>query len=311
MGNGGNGLYLHNGARFTTFTAIAGDDDEDNWDNQNGVVIEGPTTSHNEVGNADVRFRIPEADEYPGNKQNGIVIQDGAHHNKVYGAYGNAQYGVVLRGGAHDNTVHFEIRENRQHGVLVEDAHENMIGALVSDNGGDGIRIGAQAANTIILGDLRIYDNGANGIAVLGTGTVIRGSYGLQIGQTSQYASLPNQGFGIFVDGATDTTITSVEVGRNEAGGIRVQNVNRPAAAAAADPLITISNVHVGYEKIYPDGKPSYYLGIDGLPGEGVDFENCTDVRYAAHVYGHQVGLHIGGRAPALPPPASTSAAAA
>jgi len=306
-GNQGNGLHLSNGASFTAFTAFRGGENEGIWNNQNGIVIEGPTTYHNAVGNAGVRFRFYEDDEYIGNRQNGIVIQNGAHDNAVYGAYGNNQNGVVIRGGAHDNIIRAGIIGNRQHGVLIEDAHDNTItkwnisGAFstVSGNGTDGIRIDSNATDNMVEGDLFIYGNGGNGITVLGAGTQIRGEWGMQVGQTSQYTPLSNRGFGIFVDGGANTRIVHVEAGRNEGGGIRVQNVNRPVAAAGAEPLITIGGVRVGYEKIYPDQGLPTYRGIDGLRGYGVYFEDCTDVLYAVRVYSHQVGLHIGGEDPA------------
>ncbi len=52
----------------------------------------------------------------------------------------------------------------------VEEAHDNTITAgQVSDNGGDGIRLGAQAANTTVQGDGGIYGNG-EGIALASGG---------------------------------------------------------------------------------------------------------------------------------------------
>jgi len=148
----------------------------------------------------------------------------------------------------------------------------------VSGNGGDGIRIGAHAVNTTVWGDAGIYGNGANGIAVLGTGTVIRGSYGLQIGQTSRTTPRPNQGFGIFVDGATTQGFIS-NFANNSTGLVLERNLFYWTAPEAR--LFSVGAL--SQDVIHIDNNLYYAGGGDVLLGSGESFAKWQERGFDTH----------------------------
>jgi parallel beta-helix repeat protein len=185
-----------------------------------------------------------------GNETSGIIIARGGRnnitHNKIgtditgENALGNAQHGVEIEGiNSTDNWIRDNlISGNTQNGVFINGGRDNRIadnkigtnatGTGPLGNGEDGILI-IDAVSFTIIRNL-ISANGRNGITVAGSSDeetkrifpyiIAHNTIGGDINKSDILAVMGNRENGIFIDRASDITITDNWVGYNNTSGI-------------------------------------------------------------------------------------------
>ncbi|MEW6754944.1 MAG: S8 family serine peptidase, partial [Candidatus Latescibacterota bacterium] len=204
-GNAGDGIEIAAGAVGNALESCLV------FDNVRGLHIHGAGAEHNAANASYFGVgRVPVGGDSvafgPGNRAQGVLIEDGAQHNEVaHGRIaGNDGDGVVVRGAGTDEN---RIRGAQEAGSLFHlfvGGQQSPSGSVNWANGGTGILVGGGAQRTHIL-NVSILGNTGDGIRIVDAGTDGTTIESCKIGHVSgDFAAVVTQGnggSGIVVEG--------------------------------------------------------------------------------------------------------------
>jgi hypothetical protein len=279
-GNQGDGIEMRGGAVGNFFESCLV------YDNRRGLFIHGPGTDKNRTnanyfGLGSVEAGGEKVEFEPGNRQQGVLIEDGAQGNEItHGRIaGNKGSGLVVRGSGTDDTL---VRGGEEVGsefdIFVGGQDTTASGASWG-NGGHGILVEGGAQRTHIL-NASVLANTGDGIHIAGAGTDGTTIESSKIGQVSgdftRVVTAGNGGSGIAIRGDAQgnapggtRVLPQTIISANGEYGIRITDVrNRD------NPTLLRSPLNIGFlpgALSHPPASPQNIAPPHGLAGMRIE----------------------------------------
>lgn len=244
---------------------------------------------------------------------NGFVMDGGEFANTyIEGSmFDNNGYGLQLAGTIKNNQLMVKAYDNYQDGLRLEgkDSKENAITGQFYGNGGSGILFKDGPHHNWICNS-SLNGNEQHGIALIGEDTLFNEIFDTKFGNLKNdpaYPSgMPNKGWGIYVPDGNHNFIWHCALGGNTLGGLFLKDMTPSTDEinqgwAAGDALfdrysgdyVLVSDLTVGRAGFSDE---TYPKKSENTSGHGIHLENCSQVVLdQINVYGHDVGLYVGG----------------